>query len=187
MIRSSFRRLPNVPPLHQGNRMNVDLCILDVIARSGITFPPAAVPSSIRPRVANDSPPANYVMRRPRFRPDRLIDAYLATRPGSVAAVNALSLLMQGVDASECQLRPAAERRLDAIQFANDDAGIELPDGFGKSSDGKRSVDDPTPDEIRRRCEAIQAGWADEEFAVRASACLWREKTSTRKAMASAG
>ena len=41
------------------------------------------------------------------------------------------------------------------------------PSKGGQKNNGRQNIADPTPEEIRQRCDEIQATWTEEEFAKR--------------------
>lgn len=161
-------------------------CILDVTASMGEPLPPAALPAARRDAIANDRPPKGYVPPPPRFRPAWLIDAYFATKPGTVAAVNALAALAEGVES----WRSPADANAQDAEFEFDSRHATAARFLQRSGRrGRRAIvaDDPTPEEIRRECEAIQAGWTPEQFAMRASGNSMKGRKVQREELASAG
>lgn len=127
-------------------------CVLDVIATMGELFHVGAVAD--RPEVSHDAPPPGSGSHTTKPRPGWMVDAYLATKPGTAGAVNALATAIVGGN----------ERKPPAAGKAKRRQRRQRKDPFGNGPrPADYTPDCPTPEEIRERCRAIRAEWTEED------------------------
>lgn len=130
--------------------MDGERCILDVIA--GIDLYPFGAVAD-RPEISGETPPASYVPYATKPRPGWMVDAYLATKPGTAEAVNALAAAIVGGN----ERKPPAPNKAKGRQGQRKDRH-----GCGPRP-ADYTPDCPTPAEISRRCAAIRSTWTEQE------------------------
>lgn len=150
--------------------MDGERCILDDIA--GIDLYPFGAVAD-RPEVSGDVPPAGSVAYATKPRPGWMVDAYLATTPGTAEAINALAAAIIGSNERKPPPAAAVRRRQRKLYFTN----------------GKRPADYtpdcPTPDEIEERCAANRAEWTEKERKRRMTGQSEKNIDTTRRLAAS--